>query len=206
MEKNKTKILAIGDLHGDQGLVRKLAEKAEKENVDLVILAGDLTLMENSTKNIIGPFIKKNKRVLLIHGNHESIETIKLLEEMYPNTKNLHGYYFIEKSTGIFGAGGADIIPSKKSEKELFELLKRGNEKTKHLEKRIMVTHIHPSSSTSDKLTPYLFGSASLLKAIKEFQPDIAIHGHVHEASGMEEQIGKTRVINVARKESIFEI
>ena len=35
----KTKILAIGDIHGDQGLVKKLAETAEKENVDFIILA-----------------------------------------------------------------------------------------------------------------------------------------------------------------------
>ena len=29
----KTKILAIGDIHGDTGLVKKLAEKAKKENI-----------------------------------------------------------------------------------------------------------------------------------------------------------------------------
>ena len=55
-QKNKkTKILAIGDIHGDTGLVKKLAEKAKKEDVDLIILAGDLTFAEQSTKNLIGP-------------------------------------------------------------------------------------------------------------------------------------------------------
>mgnify|MGYP001572434325 CR=1 FL=1 len=61
MEK-KTKILAIGDIHGDTGLVKKLAERAKKENIDLIILAGDLTLMEMQTKNLIGPFVKAKKR------------------------------------------------------------------------------------------------------------------------------------------------
>ena len=56
--QKKTKILAIGDIHGDTGLVKKLAEKAKKEHVDLVILAGDITLAEESTKNLIGPFLK----------------------------------------------------------------------------------------------------------------------------------------------------
>ncbi|MEK6827462.1 MAG: metallophosphoesterase family protein, partial [Nanoarchaeota archaeon] len=83
MEK-KTKILAVGDIHGDTGLVRRLAEKAVKENVDLVILAGDITFAEQSTKNLIGPFIKANKQVLLIPGNHESNATIDFLSEMYP--------------------------------------------------------------------------------------------------------------------------
>lgn len=58
----KTKILAIGDIHGDVDLVKKLAKKAKDENVDLVILAGDLTLAEISTKNLIGPFAKEKNR------------------------------------------------------------------------------------------------------------------------------------------------
>ncbi|GAG38374.1 unnamed protein product, partial [marine sediment metagenome] len=77
--KNKTKILAVGDIHGDTGLVKKLAEKAKKEDVDLIILTGDLTFAERSTKNLIGPFVKAKKQVLLIHGNHESIATADFL-------------------------------------------------------------------------------------------------------------------------------
>ena len=34
------KILASGDLHGDIGLAKRLAERAEKEKVDLVVLCG----------------------------------------------------------------------------------------------------------------------------------------------------------------------
>ena len=83
----KIKILAVGDIHGDTGLVKRLAKKAEKEDVDLVILAGDLTFAERSIKNIIGPFAKAKKQVLLIPGNHESIATVDFLAEMYPNTK-----------------------------------------------------------------------------------------------------------------------
>ena len=41
---------------------------------------------------------------------------------------------------------------------------------------------------------------------VKEFHPDVLITAHIHEAGGIEEKMGKTRVINVARKEKIFEI
>ena len=69
------KILAAGDIHSDPKLVRYLAEKAERENVDLVILCGDLTLAEQDTSYIVGPFRARGKRVLLVPGNHESVAT-----------------------------------------------------------------------------------------------------------------------------------
>ena len=67
-DKKKLKILAAGDIHGDTTLAKKLAERAEKENIDLVILCGDLTYAETSTEGIIGPFAKKRKKVILIPG------------------------------------------------------------------------------------------------------------------------------------------
>ncbi len=125
MEK-KTKILAVGDIHGDTGLVRRLAEKAKKENVDLVILAGDLTFAEHSTKDLIGPFIKAKKQVLLIPGNHESMATVDFLAEMYPDTHNIHGYSFIKDNLGIFGAGSGDVGINQIKDSEIFNVLKKG--------------------------------------------------------------------------------
>ncbi len=203
MEK-KTKILAVGDIHGDTGLVKRLAEKAVKEEVDLVILAGDLTFAEQSTKNIIGPFIKAKKQVLIIPGNHESIATADFLAEMYPNTKNIHGYSFRKDNLGVFGAGAGDIGINQIKDSEIFELLKKGHENVKDSVKKIMVTHMHPKGSKAE--FSGFPGSSAVRKAIKEFQPNVLITAHIHEAGGMEEDMGKTRVINVSRKEKIFEI
>ena len=206
MKKNpkKTKILAVGDIHGDERLVKRLVEKAEKEDVDLVILTGDLTFAETSTKNIVGPFIKAKKQVLLIPGNHESIATVDFLAELYPNTKNIHGYSFIKNNLGIFGAGGADIGIHQIKDSEIFELLKKGNENVKDLEKKIMVTHMHPQGTKSE--FSGFEGSEAVRKAIEKFQPDVAIFSHIHEAAGTEEKIGKTKVMNVSRKGKIFEV
>jgi len=203
-QKNKkTKILAIGDIHGDTGLVKKLAEKAKKEDVDLIILAGDLTFAEQSTKNLIGPFIKAKKQVLLIPGNHESLATTNFLAEMYPNTKNIHGYSFIKDNLGIFGAGGGDVV-NVTPDKEIFSALQRGHEKVKDLNKKIMVTHMHPQGSKAE--FSGFKGSKAVKRAINKFHPDVLISAHIHEAAGIEEKIGKTKVINVSRKAKIFEI
>lgn len=205
MEKSgKTKILAIGDIHGDTGLVKRLVEKAKKEEVDLVILAGDLTMAEQSTDYIVGPFVKAGKKVLLIPGNHESAATIDFLARMYPNTKNIHGYGFKKKDVGIFGAGTANMGIHAIRDSDIFELLKKGHREVKDTKKKVMVTHIHPLGSKSEMFG--FKGSKAVRKAIEKFQPEIAINAHMHEAGGMEEKIGKTRVINVSKKEKIFEI
>ena len=202
-KKTKTKILAIGDIHGDTGLVKKLAEKAKKENVDLIILAGDITFVEQSTKNLIGPFVKAKKQVLLIPGNHESFATADFLAEMYSGTKNIHGYSFKKNNLGIFGAGGGDVI-NVTPDKEIFDLLKKGHENIKDLKKKIMVTHMHHKGSKAE--FSGFPGSRAVKKAIKEFKPDILISAHIHEAGGLQEKIGKTEIINVSRKAKIFEI
>jgi putative phosphoesterase len=198
----KLKILAASDIHGESRLAKKLAEIAEKENVDLVILCGDIVGFRE-TKNIIKPFKDKNKKVLIIPGNHDTIATADFLAAMY-GISNLHGYSALYENVGFFGAGGGDIGPGTITEKELFETLKKAHANLKGIEKKIMITHMHPSPSLSE--FSGFQGSLAVSKAIKEFKPDILIHGHIHEAAGIEEVIGKTRVINVGRDGTIIEI
>lgn len=123
---------------------------------------------------------------------------------MYDNTKNIHGYAFSKDNLGIFGAGGAEIGPHRIAESEIFGLLKKGHDRIKNQEKQIMVTHMHPKGSRAE--FSGFEGSKAIRKAIYEFHPDILINAHIHEASGIEEKIGKTKVINVSRKAKVFEI
>ena len=204
-DHKKLRILASGDIHGDIGLAKKLADQAEKENVDLVILCGDLTFFDQSSEGIVGPFVKKHKKVLLIPGNHESLATADFLAELY-GVKNIHGYSVKYKDVGIFGAGGANIGIHQISEKDIYDLLKKGHDAIKGLSKTIMVTHVHPSDSKMEKFSKFVPGSEGVKKAIDRFHPDILLCSHVHEAEGIEEKIGRTRVINVGKKGKIIEI
>jgi len=204
----KLKILAAGDIHGDKKLTKKLAERAKKENVDLVILTGDLTFFEESTDKIIGPFAKQGKKVLIIPGNHETLATTDFLTELYSNTKNIHGYAVEIENVGIFGAGGTSNVGpfSHFSNSELYELLKKGFNQVKDKKVKIMVTHEHPSNTLMEKFTHFFKGSSGIERAIKKFKPDIALCSHIHEAGGIEEKIGNTKVINVAREGKIIEV
>ncbi len=201
----KLKILAAGDIHGDIGLAEKLAERAQREKVDLVVLCGDLTLAETSTANIIGPFKKRHEKVLLIPGNHETVATADFLAELY-GVKNIHGYSVKYKDVGIFGAGGANIGLFQLTEKEIYDLLKKGHDKVKYLKKKIMITHVHPTGTKMEKFTKFFPGSSGIRRAIDKLQPDLLLCSHVHEAEGIEEKVGKTKVINVGKKGKIIEI
>jgi hypothetical protein len=203
-QEKKTKILAIGDIHGDTGLVRRLVKKAEKENVDLIILAGDLTYAEQSTDYIVGPFIKAKKQVLLIPGNHESLATADFLASAYPNTKNIHGSSFVKNDVGVFGAGTANMGVHQIGDENIFKMLQKGHEEIKSSPRKVMVTHMHHYGSKAEMFG--FKGSQAIRKAIEKFSPDVLISAHIHEAAGMEETIGSTLVINVSRKEKIFEI
>ena len=202
---NKLKILAAGDIHGDQGLAKKLAEKAGKNHVDLVILCGDITQFDQSTDNLIKPFVEKKQKVLLIPGNHDSFATADFLAEFY-GVKNIHGYSVKYDDIGIFGCGGANIGVAQLEEDEIFDTLKKGFDKVEYLKKKIMVTHVHPSESKMEKFTEFFPGSKGIKKAIDKLKPDILLCSHVHEAEGIEEKLGNTKVINVGKEGKIIDL
>ncbi|MBW3014772.1 metallophosphoesterase [Candidatus Woesearchaeota archaeon] len=200
------KILATGDFHGDTDLAKRLAEKAVKEEVDLVVICGDITMGEMSTDNLIGPFVKKGKKVVLIPGNHESFATADFLAELYGAT-NLHGYSIKSKDNkvGLFGCGGANVGMHQITEDETFNTLQKGFDKIKDIQKKIMVTHVHPSGTKMEKLCVFP-GSEGVKKALEKFQPDYLFCCHVHEAEGLVEVVGKTKVFNVGREGKIIDL
>jgi Icc-related predicted phosphoesterase len=197
---HKLRILAAGDIHGDASLTRKLSQKAEKEKVDIIILCGDIT-SPIVTQNILKPFKDRKQKVLLIPGNHDSFATIDFLAELY-GMKNIHGYSVKYKDVGIFGAGGA--LGFDVSEKELFDTLKKGHDALKGTEKKIMVTHMHAKDTISE--ISGIHGSKSIRLAVEKFKPEFLLHSHIHEASGLEEKIGKTRVINIRSDGIVIEV
>lgn len=197
----KFKILAAGDFHGDASVTKKLAEKAAKEKVDLVVLTGDIT-GPIETKNLLKPFIEKGERVVFVPGNWDSTETINFLSQLY-GIKNLGDHHAKYDNVGIFGIGSPDW-QLELDDKKTYEKLRKDFELIKNLEKKIMVSHIHAAGTKSE--LSGVAGSDALRKAIEKFQPDVFISGHIHEAEGVSEKIGKTRVYNVGRKGRIIEL
>jgi Icc-related predicted phosphoesterase len=195
------KVLAVSDIHGDLGLVKRVEKMIEKENVDLVILAGDQTWFEQVKKGLVGPLTKKP--ALIIPSNHETEETVRIWEEMYPNLKSIHKKNFAFGDVGFFGSGTVDWGFEENSQK-VFNELKSAHEGIKKLRKKVMITHCPPEGSAIELMG--FPGSYGIAKAIEKFSPNFLICGHIHEGGGLIERIKNTQVINVARSPTIFEI
>lgn len=199
------KVLGAGDIHGDAFQAEKLAQKAQDEGVDVVVLCGDLVTGEMESNGVIAPFKKRNLKVLAINGNHESKATVDFLAELY-EIRSLEGRSVKYHDVGIFGSSAVNVGIHAMSEEEIFDSLKKGHDKINYLKKKLMVTHVHPDKSAMDKMTMFLPGSKSVRRAIDEFKPDILFCTHVHEAHGLEEKIGTTRVINVGPLGKIIDL
>lgn len=196
------KILAASDLHGDSKAARRLAKQAEEEKADLVVLCGDILGMVES-KDIIKPFKDRKQKVLILPGNWDSFATTDFLAQFY-GVRNIHGYSAKYGDVGFFGAGGADIGPTMISDRELKETLEKAHSGLAGIEKKVMLTHMHPAGSKSE--FSGVSGSKAIMDAVKKFKPDLLLHGHIHEAAGFEERIGRTRIINVGKEGKLIEL
>lgn len=201
MKKHKLRILAAGDIHGSSDIAQKLADRAKKENVDLVLLLGDIHGALKQGRNLISPFKKAGKKVLFVPGNWDTKAEAQALQDVY-GIKNLDGYYAVYDNVGIVGLGNPDFQLDLDEEKE-FDKLKINFEKM-NADKKILISHLHAEGSKAE--FSGIPGSSALRKAVKYFQPDFLLQAHIHEAEGIEEKIGKTKVISVGRKGRIIEL
>ncbi len=193
-----TRILAAADIHDSKSAIEQLAKKALEKKVDLVILAGDIHSYHEGDENILEPLIKTRKKILFVPGNCEShVEHEHLKKSM----KSIHGYYVTYGDVGIAGVGSPDW---QLHHNEMdFEMIRHQMEKMKP-KKKILVSHLHARGTMAE--FSGVPGDMVLRNAIDKFQPDLLISGHIHEAEGIEDKIGKTHVVQVGRRGRIIEI
>ena len=197
------KLLVAGCIHGDLDAARVLAKKAKKEEVDAIILAGDVSLAGSGTEGVVGELLKTGKKVMLLPGNHESIATTDFLTEKY-NLISLHDRYYVLEDLGIAGCGSANIGIFQLGEDEIYNVVKENLAKLK-TKNKLLVTHVHPDDTLVTKMSGWP-GSEGLKAAVETMQPDMLISSHIHETEGLEDTIGNTKHFSVGKKGRIIEI
>ena len=194
-----TKILAISDIHGEEN--EKLYNYLDNNQIDLVLILGDITNF--GPIEFVNTFINKikdyNVDVIAIHGNCDPYGVCDAISEV---TSCLHNDIIVYKDVVLFGYGGSNETPfdtpsevhDDKIYEDVCELLKNH---TNHDDKlKILVTHAPPFNSDADVIeSGDHVGSHGIFKAIQEFEPQINLCGHVHEARSIS-KIGTTVVAN----------
>jgi len=190
------KIFAIADIHGRTDYPKEVA--AELQHADLILIAGDITNFGDSddAEHVLEQLISLNRRILAVPGNcdRRGVNRMLTVKKM-----NLHGVRWNIGGAVLYGIGGCSKTPfhtpQEYSETEISDIL-NGFEVSREAKTHILVSHAPPNNTKLDKvLIGFHVGSKAIRKFIEDFQPDLVICGHIHEARGAD-RIGKTLIIN----------
>jgi Icc-related predicted phosphoesterase len=186
------KILAFCDIHEDYGYTEELLKKSK--DVDLILCAGDITVFGDNLDQAITFLDSFGKKVLCVHGNHESEHEMKRLCEKTKNVKFIHeGVYFFEK-LAVIGYGGGGFS---KEDDGFSRIEKKFGEIVVNYGRSILLTHAPPYNTKIDeKDKDYHVGNKTFRRFIEKYQPSVAISGHIHETFRKVDKIGKTVLLN----------
>ena len=200
------KILAFTDTHGSLSALKRIKSKVNAQKPDLLVCAGDVSLFERGIVGIMRRLDKLNKKIIMVHGNHEDDSTFRKLSKIFKNIIFIHKHHFIQNNVLFLGYGGGGFsIVDKEFEKiansRFRKLIKNNKDK-----KIVLVTHGPPYRTRLDKLMQGHCGNRSIRNFIEKNKIDLLICGHLHENFGKEDKIRKTRYINPGPFGKIVEI
>lgn len=212
----KMKILHITDIEG----YSLIFSDEILQDLDFVVISGDLTVGSKSMKNIVRSFNKIRSvipteiPIYYIPGNRDYPVTITDFEGKPENFTHIHNKHIkirLDEKKDIYFIGYGSALPGllnnfTRTEEEIKNSLDILFEKVKKEKKSedivILLTHNPPINSTLDKtFTNLHIGSISVREAIEKYEPDILLCGHVHESQS-QQKIGKTLCNNPGASKS----
>ena len=190
------KILAFTDIHGSLTALRRIQQKVKSQKPDLLVCAGDVSIFEHGIAGVLRRLNKLNKKIIIIHGNHEDIHTFATLAKIFKNIIFIHRSSYTENGVLFigYGGGGFSIVDKgfEKTAKEKFKDIIKNH----HDKKIILITHAPPYKTRLDKLIQGHCGNKSIRHFVEKNKVDLLICGHLHENFGKEDKIKRTKIIN----------
>ncbi len=204
------KILAFTDFHGDKKIISKILKRAEKENPDVLVCAGDFTVFGKNLNKIMTKFLI-GKPFVFIPGNHEDNENSLYVFAKKPEALLVHQTAIVVKGVLFVGSGGGiygKTEPTLEISKKLLTLKIKNFKKNHPKGKVVFLTHRPAYGTNTDFMSDIKehVGATNITDFIKKNPIDLHICGHIHETHGIEEMIEGTKVVNVGKSGKIFEI
>jgi Icc-related predicted phosphoesterase len=196
------KLLLFSDIHNDW----KTLERILGVEADYYIAAGDQVSWSRGLDRC-GEILKtRGGKVWVLPGNHETESQIaEMCDRCGLNA--LHGRQFAVGEWQIAGLGYSSPTPfdtpGEYSEAEISRRL----EPFAAIEKLVLVCHAPPRDTALDQVKPGVHaGSTAVREFIEKRQPAYFFCGHIHEAEGVEIQMGRTRARNLGKKAYLLEL
>jgi len=196
------KLLVFSDIHGDKAALEKLMEI----EADYYFAAGDLANWGRGLEQL-GPILQRRAdRMYVMPGNHESDTDILGFCEQY-GFHDFHGQWLEIEGYKVAGLGYSNPTPfntpGEYTEQELAERL----EKFSSLDPLVLICHAPPKGTKLDRAGQgQHFGSQAVRDFIEQRQPEFFYCGHIHEAAGVEDSIGRTRGWNVGKRGRVLDL
>ena len=196
------KLLIFSDIHGDKAALEKLMST----DADYYFAAGDLANWGRGLDQL-GPIMqKRSDRMYVIPGNHESESDIAGFCRKY-GFHDFHGQTLEIAGQTVAGLGYSNPTPfntpGEYSEEELAARLERFSS----LKPRVLIVHAPPKGSKLDRAGEgQHFGSTAVRDFIEQAQPEYFYCGHIHEAAGCEDRLGKSRGWNVGKRGQLLDL
>lgn len=196
------KILVFSDLHGDRAALSALLDR----EADLYVAAGDLVNWGRDLDRMGELLARKAGRVLVLPGNHESAAQTRACCQRH-GLLDFHERRFQAGPWHVAGLGYSSptpfSTPGEYSEEQLAERLGA----FAGLSPLVMICHAPPADTRLDEAAPGRhYGSTAVREFIDAHQPDWFLCGHIHEAWGRQDLIGRTRAVNAGRNGYLLEL
>jgi Icc-related predicted phosphoesterase len=200
--KGSFRILGLADLHDRIEMLDRLKEI----DADLIVFCGDLhnaSGMETARPAAfalagLGP------PVLIVPGNMDHRDIVPDLWDE-AGLGMLHRSSYCFATYGFLGMGGMVARDPRRlggparyyhRDDEVYETLAAAYQDISDARIKIAVVHQPPRGAQDTLYNGESSGSVGLRRFVEEYQPDLLLCGHIHEARG-ESFIGSTRIVNV---------
>ena len=197
-------LLVFSDLHCDVAAARRLTAHASE--VDVLVGAGDFASVRQNLSACLDVLRASGRPMVFVAGNNETTDELRKACEGWPDTHVLHGSGVTIGAVPFFGlGGGVPVTPFGSWSYDLTEPEAEGLLKPCPTG-AVLVSHSPPfgycdKSSRGDSL-----GSRAVLNAIKQYQPQLVVCGHIHGSAGSIAKVNDTTIINAGPSGRVIEV
>ena len=196
------KILVFSDIHGDKAALQRLMDT----EADYYFAAGDLANWGRGLDDLAPLMQKRAERLYVIPGNHESAADIARMCAQH-GFHDFHGQSMMVNGVTIAGLGYSNPTPfdtpGEYGEQELGVRLSKFDGASP----LVLICHAPPKDTKLDDAGQGKhFGSTAVREFVDREQPIRLYCGHIHEAAGREDTIGRTIGWNVGKRGQMLDL